>query len=121
MGIGGIAGYAEGIESAHGFQAIKTFDDEDKVRMERSDYFKIRIDAAADLGLLLGIGGVIAKIGVADETILEAQGVDGFGEAGSERNDAQRGKRDAHGAPGFINDFAGGRNGRGKRPSSTSP
>src|SRR5690242_4545213 len=74
--------------------------------MEGSNDFQARVDAAADFGFFLCIGRVVAVVGVAHESILQAEGVDGFGQAGRQGNYAANGLRDANGAAGLIYDFA---------------
>ena len=104
--IGGVGRDAQGVEGVDGFQAIEIFGDEDEVGMQRGNGFETRIDGAADLGLLLSFGRVIAIIGVSDETILQAEGVNRFGEIGGEGNDSADGLGDADGAAEFVGDFA---------------
>ena len=109
--IGGVGRNAEIGESANGVEAVQTFGDEHEIGMQGGDGFEARIDGAADFGFLLGVGREIAVVGVADEAILQAKRVDGFCEAGGERDDALHGLRDADGAAGFVGDFAVGRRG----------
>jgi len=106
--IGGVGGNSEFIERLRCFQAIEGFGGENQIGVERSNHFQAGIDSAADSGFFLGVGWVVAVVGVANEAILKAEGVDGFGQAGRERNDAANRLRDANGAAGFIDDFAKG-------------
>ena len=55
------------------------FGDENKIRMERCDDFQARVSCAADFGFLLGVGRVIAVVGISYEAILQAKRVNGFG------------------------------------------
>src|SRR5258708_8096646 len=78
--------------------------------MEGSDGFAAGIDGGADFRFLLRPGRKIAVVGVSDEAVLQAEGVDCLGEVGSERNDAMDGLRDTDRAPDFVSDLAiGGR------------
>ena len=74
--------------------------------MEGSNDFQARVDAAADFGFLLGVRGVVTVVGVANEAVLQAEGVDGFGQAGRQGNDTANRLRDANVATGLVNDFA---------------
>src|ERR1035438_1418386 len=74
--------------------------------MEGGDGLDAGIDDAADFRFVLGVFGEVAIVGVAHETILQAQGVEGFGQVGGERNDAADGLRDADGSAHFVGDFA---------------
>jgi len=77
--VGGIGGNAERFESAERVEAIDFFGDKNEVRMERCNFFEIRIDDAADLPFLLRVGRIVAIIRVADEVILHTEGVKRFG------------------------------------------
>jgi len=116
MGVGGVGGNSQGVERTDGVEAIDLLGDKDEVGVERGDFFEIRIDGAAHFGFLLSVGRIVAEIGVADEAVLDAEGVEGFGQAGREGNNARRKLRDADGAAEFVNDFArGGRRGGCRR------
>lgn len=98
-GVGGVGGDVERIERTHGVKHIAFFGHKDKVRMKRSNLLEIGINDTSDFGLFLGRGRIVAIVGVADETIFDSEGVDGFGETGSERNNARRIDGDANRAP----------------------
>ena len=86
--VGGVGGYAEGIKSAEGVQAVDFLGDENEIGMERGDFLEIRIDGAADFSFLLSVGRVVAIVSVTHEAILESERVEGFRQAGRQRNDA---------------------------------
>src|SRR5439155_5449997 len=73
---------------------------------------------AADLRFFLGIGGIVAELRVADETVLQTESIDSFGKARSQGHDATNGLRNADGPAGFIGDFTVDR-GDGRKNSST--
>src|SRR5882724_104448 len=97
----------------NGLKAVQALGHENEVWMQSGDLFQARIDRATNFGFFLGIGRVVAIVGVADEAILEAESVDGFRQAWSEGNDATDRLRNTNGAAGFINDLAEKRNGGG--------
>ena len=102
------------IESANSIEAIDLLGYKNEIRVERGDCFQIRIDGAADFLFLLRIGRIVAKVSVADEAILHTEGVERFGQAGREGNDARGKLRNADRAAEFVNDFTrcGRRGGR---------
>jgi len=104
--IGGVGGDSQSVERLHRFEAIEGFGDENKIRMEGSNHLQARVDSAADLGLFLCVGRVVAIFGVTHEAILQAERVDGFRQAGSQGNDAANRLRDANAATRLIDDFA---------------
>ena len=112
-GMSGVSGDAEGVESADGLQAIDFLGNENEVRMERRNLLEIWIDDAADFLFLLRVGRKVAVVGVPDEAILDAEGVERFRQAGCEGNDARGEQGDANSAAGFVNDFV--RGGRSRR------
>src|SRR5882724_6229792 len=97
----------------NGLKAVQALGHENEVWMQSGDLFQARIDRATNFGFFLGIGRVVAIVGVADEAILEAESVDGFRQAWSEGNDATDRLRNTNGAAGFINNFSEKRNGGG--------
>src|SRR6267142_455646 len=97
----------------NGLEAVQTLGHENEVRMQSGNLFQAGADRTADFGFFLGIGRVIAIVGVADEAILEAERVDGFRQTRRERNDASNRLRNTDGAAGFVNDFAEKRGGGG--------
>src|SRR5208282_1401968 len=70
--------------------------------------FEIGIDDSTDFGFFLGLDGIVAKVSVAYEAILQAEGVNRFREARGERNDAGGRNRDMHGPPHLIDNVARG-------------
>ena len=86
--------------------------------MQIGDRFEAGVDGAADFGFVLGVRGKVAIVGVADEEILQAEGVNGFGDAWGERNDAVQSLRNADGTADFVGDFAEGWRGRRRRNGS---
>ena len=52
--------------------------------MKSADGFDAGIDGAAYFGFALGVGRIVSVIGVANQFVLEAEGVESFGDAGSE-------------------------------------
>src|SRR5260370_31008581 len=73
--------------------------------MQSGNLFQTRVDSAADLGFILRVRGVIAVVGIADETILQTKCVDGFRQTRRERHDAADRLGNANRAAGFIPDF----------------
>src|SRR6267378_1168498 len=73
--------------------------------MQSRNHFQTWADSAADLGFILRVRGVVAVVGVSDETILEAQRVDGFRQARRERHDAVDRLGNADRAARFVRDF----------------
>src|SRR6267143_2372374 len=84
VGVRGIRGNTEIVEGMNGIKAVQALGHENEVRMQSGNLFQTGIDRAANFGFLLGIGRVIAIVGVADQAVLEAQSVDGFRQAWSE-------------------------------------
>jgi hypothetical protein len=74
--------------------------------MEGSNDFQARVDAAADFGFLQGVRGVVTVVGVANESILQAECIDCFRQAGRQGDYAVNRLRDANDAAGLIYDFA---------------
>jgi len=70
--VGGVGGDAESVESADGVQAVDLLGDENEIRVEGGDFLDIRIDGASDFRLLLGVGRIVAIVGIADEAVLDA-------------------------------------------------
>ena len=114
LGAGGVGGDAESVECANGVEAIDLLGNKNEIRVKGGNFFQIRIDGAADFPFLLRVGRIVAVIGVADEAVLHAEGVERFGQAGRKRNDARRKLRDANGAAELVHDFAHDRR-RGRR------
>src|SRR5215467_12771895 len=112
--IGGVGRDSQFFERMNRIEAVERFSDEDKIRVEGSNYFHAWVDAASYFRLFLRICGIVALIGVAYEAILETEGVEGFGQVGREGNDAANRLRDAHAAASFIDNFteSGGLGGR---------
>jgi len=54
----------------NGFETVEALSHENEIRMQSRDHFQAGADAAPDLGFFLGVRGVIAVVGVPDETIL---------------------------------------------------
>src|SRR5467141_2804039 len=86
--------------------------------MQSRNHFQTWADSAADLGFILRVRGVVAVVGVSDETILEAQRVDGFRQARRERHDAVDRLGNADRAARFVRDFPEDR-GRGRDRGSS--
>ena len=86
--------------------------------MQGGNLFQAGVDRAADFGFLLGVGRVIAIVGVADEAVLEAERVDGFRQTRREGNDTANRLRNPDGAAGFVNNFAEKWSGGGGRRRS---
>jgi hypothetical protein len=105
MRIGAIRRNAEAVESVHCFDEIQTFGYEDEIRPQSSYLFEARIDRAADFGLFLSVGGIVAEVRVSDEAILQAESVNRFRETWRKRDDTLHGLRDANGAARFIDEF----------------
>ena len=103
--IGGIGGNTESVEGANGFQQVAFLGKKNEVRVQRGDFLEIGIDDAADFRFLLRIRRVVTIIRVADETIFDAESVDGFRQAWRQRNDSRRIHGDANGAPVSVDDF----------------
>ena len=106
LGVGGVSGDAESVESTDGVEAIDFLGDEDEIRVQCGDFLQIRINGAADLPFLLRFGRIVAVVGIADEAVLDAEGVERFRQAGRKRNDAGGKLRDADGAAEFVNNLA---------------
>ena len=104
--IDGVGGNAEVGEGKDRVEAIQTFRCEHQIRVQIGDGFQAGANDAADLGFVLGVRGKVAIVGVADEEILQAEGVNGFGDAWRERNDAVQSLRDADGTADLVGDFA---------------
>lgn len=104
--IGGVGRDSQFFQRMNRFKAIIRFSDEDEIRVKRGDHFHTGVNATANFGFLLGVRRIVALVGVADETLLEAERINGFRQVGSERNNAANRLRDANGAAGFIDDFA---------------
>lgn len=100
-GIGRNAKLAERIDRLKAIQLC----DQDEIRAEGDDFFNAGIDGAADFGFFPGIRRKITVIGVADEAVLQAQGVESFRRARREGDDALHGLRDTNRAAGFVNHF----------------
>jgi hypothetical protein len=79
VGIGGVRRDAEVSESVNRFEAVQTLGNENEIGAERNNLFKAGIDGAANFGFLLRIRRVIAVIRIANQPILQAQGVNGLG------------------------------------------
>src|SRR5580692_12670648 len=105
MRIGAIRRNAGAVESVHGLDEIQTFGQENEIRPQSGNLFKTRIDRAADFSFFLSVGGIIAKIRISDEAILQAESVDRFRETWRKRDDALHGLRDANGAARLIHEF----------------
>ena len=84
---------------------IQTFRYENKIRPESGNLFETRIDRAADFSFFLSVGGIIAKIRISDEAILQAESVDRFRETWGKRDDALDRLRNANGSARFIDEF----------------
>jgi len=102
---GTVRGDAESFEGLESLDAVETFCEKNDIRLEGDDLFEAGVEAASYFGFFLGVGREIAEIGVGYEAVLQAEGVDRFGEARSERDDALHGLRDADSAARFINKF----------------
>jgi hypothetical protein len=116
--INGVGGNAEVGEGNDRVEAIQTFRCEHQIRVQIGDGFEAGVDGAADFGFVLGVRGKIAIVGVADEEILQAEGVNGFGDAWGEGNDAVQSLWNADGTADLVGDFAEGWLGRGCRNAS---
>ncbi len=95
----------------NGLKAVQALGHENEVRMQGCNLFQAGIDRAANFGFFLGIGRIIAIVGVADQAVLEAESVDGFRQTRREGNDTANRLRDADGSAGFVNNFAEERDG----------
>ena len=84
-----VTGDAESVECPDGVQAIEAVRDQDQIRVQRGNLLEIGIDAAANFGLFLRVGRIVAKIGIAHQAILQAEGVNRFRQAGRKRNNAR--------------------------------
>ena len=85
----GVGGYVEALERVHRFTAIARLGGDDHQIGPHGDHLlEIGVDDAADFGFLFRFRRVVAVVGVRDEAILRAQSVNGFGDAGGQRNDA---------------------------------
>ena len=104
--------FGEGIDRV---EAIQTFRCEHQIGVQIDDGFEAGIDGAADFRFVLGVRGKIAIVGVSDEEILQAEGVNSLGDAWGERNDAVQSLRNADGTADLVGDFAEGWRGRRRR------
>src|SRR5260370_29980255 len=105
MRIGGVGRDAKAVEGVNSFQTIKALGHKNDIRMQSRDHFQTRVDSAADLGFFLRVLRVVAVVSVSDETILQAQRVDRFGQTRRQRNDAVDRLGNANRAAGFVSDF----------------
>src|ERR1700674_1300800 len=86
-------------------ETIETFGHKNEIRMQCHNLFQTWIDCAANLGFVLGVGGVITVVGVSDEMILQTECVDGFRQTRRERHDALDRLGNANRAAGFVRNF----------------
>src|SRR6266705_2987243 len=93
------------IERANRLVTIEALGHEYEIRSQRRDLFEIGINRAAHFSLFLRLRRIVAIISVPYQAVLRAERIEGFREAGCERNDAAHRLGNAHVAPGFVREF----------------
>src|SRR5712664_1143200 len=104
--VGGVGGDTNGFEGLNGLEAVQTFCNQDKIRMQGGNGFDAGIDGAADFWFLPGFRREIAVVGVSHQAVLQAERINCFGKIWREGNDAADGLRNADSAADFVGNLA---------------
>ena len=118
VSIGGVGGNAQGVQGTDSVQHVAFFGEKDEVGMKRGNLLKIGVDDASDFRFFLRVGRIVTIVCVSHQAIFDAKSVQGFRQAGGERDNSGGIEGDPHGAAIPVGDFAHNRRcGRGSRRS----
>ncbi len=86
--VGGVHGDSQPLEGLHRRQAVNGAGREHQVGMEGHNCFEARVQRTANVNFFQCLGRIIAIVGVADESVAQAEGEHDLRQIGSERHNA---------------------------------